>query len=328
MTTIQDVPFVASRQGGVFTAQQALTEGWTMRQIRRRLTAGRWVFVAGRAMALRPGAPAPGRAGPGRLSGQGGQSQFGGLAAPVWTSFQLAFAAHLTMPGAISSHLTAGVLHGFPLRQDRDPVAHVISHRRHDLVPGIQVHRLRLAAEDTDVHGAGFSITTPSRTALDLLAWMSFAQALDLWAWTSTREVLDVAGLERAISERRRRHGSPRLRALLQVVRSGAASGGEARLHTLLDAAGITGWQAAATVFDDAGVIGVVDVLFPGVRLVIEFDGWRAHSGRGQFVQDRRRQNRLVAAGFTVLRFTWEDLLERPHDVVEQIRRATSRLAA
>jgi very-short-patch-repair endonuclease len=61
---------------------------------------------------------------------------------------------------------------------------------------------------------------------------------------------------------------------------------------------------------------------------VIEFDGWRAHSSRGSFVHDRRRQNRLVAAGYVVLRFTWDDLMEQPGEVVRQIRLAASRLAA
>jgi very-short-patch-repair endonuclease len=45
------------------------------------------------------------------------------------------------------------------------------------------------------------------------------------------------------------------------------------------------------------------------------------------FQRDRRRQNRLIAAGWTVLRFTWWDLTERPDDVLAQIRAAVARLA-
>ena len=46
---------------------------------------------------------------------------------------------------------------------------------------------------------------------------------------------------------------------------------------------------------------------------------------RDVFVSDLRRQNRLVAAGWTVLRFTSADVLGRAHEVVVQIRRALGR---
>jgi very-short-patch-repair endonuclease len=38
--------------------------------------------------------------------------------------------------------------------------------------------------------------------------------------------------------------------------------------------------------------------------LVIEVDGWAYHRTPDRFQRDRERQNRLVAAGWTVLRFT------------------------
>jgi very-short-patch-repair endonuclease len=70
----------------------------------------------------------------------------------------------------------------------------------------------------------------------------------------------------------------------------------------------------------DGRVIAVVDVLFMAARLVIELDGYRAHSSREAFARDRRRQNALVAAGYTVLRVTWADVTERPEATVAQIR--------
>ena len=73
---------------------------------------------------------------------------------------------------------------------------------------------------------------------------------------------------------------------------------------------------------DERGVIGVVDVLFVRAKLVIEVDGWRAHKDKHAFLNDRRRQNRLVTAGYTVLRFTWDDLTQRRPSVLAQICRA------
>jgi len=56
----------------------------------------------------------------------------------------------------------------------------------------------------------------------------------------------------------------------------------------------------------------------------VEFDG-DVHRRRDVLVKDARRQNRLVAAGWTVLRFTSADVLARPDEVLAQIRRALGR---
>lgn len=41
-----------------------------------------------------------------------------------------------------------------------------------------------------------------------------------------------------------------------------------------------------------------------------------------RFVNDRRRQNALVNLHWTVLRFTWHDLVDRPDGVVNENRTA------
>jgi very-short-patch-repair endonuclease len=54
---------------------------------------------------------------------------------------------------------------------------------------------------------------------------------------------------------------------------------------------------------------------------VIEVDGRAHHTTPDRFERDRERQNALVAAGWTVLRFTWRDLTTRPSAVVATVRR-------
>lgn len=61
---------------------------------------------------------------------------------------------------------------------------------------------------------------------------------------------------------------------------------------------------------------------FDDARLIVEIDGFAFHSAGADFQRDRTRQNALVAAGWTVLRFTWADLTERPDHVVAVIRHA------
>ena len=55
--------------------------------------------------------------------------------------------------------------------------------------------------------------------------------------------------------------------------------------------------------------------------MLVEFDG-DVHRERHVFVNDLRRQNGLVLAGWVVLRFTSADLRGRPAWVLEMIRRA------
>jgi very-short-patch-repair endonuclease len=60
-------------------------------------------------------------------------------------------------------------------------------------------------------------------------------------------------------------------------------------------------------------------VVFEEAGVVVEVDGWAYHIDPERFQRDRARQNRLVAAGWTVLRFTWRDLTERSEYVVATI---------
>jgi len=66
--------------------------------------------------------------------------------------------------------------------------------------------------------------------------------------------------------------------------------------------------------------VGRVDFAFPGVRLAIEVDGYEHHASLSAFRHDRARQNELVAAGWTVLRFTWHDVTRQPEQVATSIR--------
>ncbi len=71
-----------------------------------------------------------------------------------------------------------------------------------------------------------------------------------------------------------------------------------------------------------------LDLAFPDVLLAIEIDGWAWHSDPERFQRDRRRQNLLVATGWTVLRFTWADLVERPDQVLATVVQTLARLSS
>ncbi|MGY1785521.1 endonuclease domain-containing protein [Geodermatophilus sp. SYSU D00698] len=227
-------------------------------------------------------------------------------------------------PGAVASHATAAALWDveIPL-QDR-------SDRRVDVTvpmssrPGSRrdrrVHRTPLPAEDVTRRGS-VPVTTPARTWRDLAGVLQppallavTDQLLDRWVSRSD--------LDRQLARRPAGRGSARARAVLPVADPRAESPMESVLRWLLHAAGLPVPALQHVVRDATGrQLGRADLAWPDRRVLVEFDG-DVHRGRDVFVGDLRRQNRLVAAGWTVLRFTSADVLGRPDDVVTEVRRA------
>ncbi|MFH5824799.1 DUF559 domain-containing protein [Georgenia sp. AZ-5] len=70
--------------------------------------------------------------------------------------------------------------------------------------------------------------------------------------------------------------------------------------------------------------VGEVDMLVER-HVVVECDGFAYHSGRREFREDRRRDRELVARGFVVLRFTWEDVVGDPELLHRDVLRALAR---
>jgi very-short-patch-repair endonuclease len=62
-----------------------------------------------------------------------------------------------------------------------------------------------------------------------------------------------------------------------------------------------------------------IDAAWPDLMLAVEVDGFASRIDRERFQDDRTRQNALVEAGWTVIRFTWEDVMQRPQSVARQI---------
>lgn len=100
-----------------------------------------------------------------------------------------------------------------------------------------------------------------------------------------------------------------------------ADSAAERLLMELLRRAGVTGWVTAHPFGPYA-----LDIAFPDRRVAVEVDGWAWHVDAERFRNDRRKGNALTAAGWTLLRFTWHDLHERPEQVVVEIRAVLDRI--
>jgi very-short-patch-repair endonuclease len=288
---------MAWRQAGAFTRRQALACGATPGQVRWRVEQGIWVPVAG--SALRAAAQTPDE-----------QVEM--------------FAAHLTWPGCIVVLGTAARVHRLPVAADGKIHVVVPSGRppRGRLTP----HQFRLDDDDV-VDVMGVLVTGLRRTVFDCLGRLPEPSALDLLAWVSSRRLVEHDELTSWVGEHPGRWGNPARRRLAMRLARGAMNPAEDLLHAILRRARIVGWSAGVPLSEILGVWAVADVYFPDVRLVIEVDGRRAHADE-RFQADRSRQNLLVTAGCTVLRYTWADLTLRPDQIAAQIRATLASLSA
>jgi very-short-patch-repair endonuclease len=189
--------------------------------------------------------------------------------------------------------------------------------RRLDWPEGVRVHRVLLdPAAVTD--RKGLLVTTRTETLLDCLGSLPIGQAQTLADRAKQQEWLSGSDIERRLTTQSGRWGNRQLRRLLASFTDDAHSEAERRLHNILRRAGVTGWRANVPV-TAGGARYVIDVAFLNRRLAIEIDGYASHSSVEAFQRDRIKSARLTAAGWTVLRFTWWDLVERPEYVIATI---------
>ena len=59
--------------------------------------------------------------------------------------------------------------------------------------------------------------------------------------------------------------------------------------------------------------------------MAVEVDGWESHGTRTAFQVDRRRSTELVMAGWTVLRFTYDDIVHDRAFVARALARVLGR---
>jgi very-short-patch-repair endonuclease len=117
--------------------------------------------------------------------------------------------------------------------------------------------------------------------------------------------------------------GSKRIRQFRQVValaEPATESPMETRMRMKLVLAGLPRPQAQVELHDAQGrFLGRADLYYPSKRLILEYDG---ATHRTSLIEDNRRQNRLLNAGYHLLRFTIADINGTPEALIHQVREA------
>jgi very-short-patch-repair endonuclease len=125
--------------------------------------------------------------------------------------------------------------------------------------------------------------------------------------------------LERSFARHPGCWGSTTMRALLLRTGDRAHSELERLAVSILRSAGITGFEPNYTTRLRDGRPVEIDIAFVDRRIAIELDGYAFHSGASAFRGDLRRGNRLMADGWTVRRFSWDDLLGDPESFIATV---------
>lgn len=161
--------------------------------------------------------------------------------------------------------------------------------------PGIRLHRSTTLTQQATTRRSGISVTNPARTLTDL---RKCASADEL---SRARRQAEFFGYRLDPP-----HPKPIERSRNKLERRFVRLCQRHHLPTPLVNAPLLGYE--------------VDFLWPHAKLVVETDGYDAHSGRESIEHDRRREARLAAAGYEVLRFTWHQVTERPYEVIAALR--------
>jgi very-short-patch-repair endonuclease len=218
---------------------------------------------------------------------------------------------------AIAGH-SAAAWYGAPFAGTTDPVTVVCPDDVRWSGPrGVRVHRTAL--DPAEVHVLDdVPVTSVLRTAWDVgvLEPLPVAvAALDAMVRSGHLSTADLEGLAAQGAGRWR---VTRFRRAVSLVDPRAESAPESRVRVALVLAGLAP-QPQYEIFDGGRFLARADFAWPEARLVLEYEG--AHHFEGsQLVRDDARIERLVAAGWRVLRISAADLrdLDRVVASVEQ----------
>jgi len=285
---------VLARQDGIITAAQAMHRGMTRSQLRTLVRTGEWVVVH--------------------------PEVFRVDSAPVTLRSAARAAVWWAGDEAVLSGRTAAWWWGF---DDHPPVTIEITVPHHRRVrprtqgPPIRILRRFVDPRDRRLSD-GVPLTSEALTAVQAAVRSGKPQILD----RALQRRVPLAAVEAALARHPAQDGAKAAAALLAAAADRTAAESERLFARLLRRHRITGWQVNTRLVTGGSV---PDFRFDAERVIVEIDGWAWHHSPDRFQRDRARQNELMLQGWTVLRFTWFDLTDRPEQVLSTVRTALCR---
>lgn len=158
----------------------------------------------------------------------------------------------------------------------------------------------------------GVPVTTPARTAADLLRLLRRPDALASFDALLRETGVAKAEVAEVIGRFGRQRGVVQARHLLQLGDPRAESPQESRTRLRCVDAGFPCPEPQINVFDPAGMfLARLDMGYRNLRKGIEFDGDEAHRTRAQLRHDQARRKRVERVGWDLVVVTSEHVLSR-----------------
>lgn len=215
----------------------------------------------------------------------------------------------------VVSHRSAALLHGWAVATP--PAAPEVTVPRSRNVTG--AHRDGIVLRLADLHHSEVvdGCTSPERTLVDCLRTLPFCEALAV-ADSALREGFGVERL-RTLARDVRGPGARQVRRVADCAEAAAANPFESVLRAIC--LSVEGLLVRPQVpVRDPHWLGRPDLVDERLRIVLEADSFEWHGDRAALHRDARRYNAFVAAGWLVLRFSWEEVMLHPDRVAAVLR--------
>lgn len=231
--------------------------------------------------------------------------------------------------GAVPSHATAARVHGIAVPDD-DYVQHVtvIRKLRRRNRRDLHFHTRSIGCGEVE-RRAGVPVTSVARTLADLATDLNRLPAV--WALDDAlrRRLCTKEDIITVIQRWRGGAGcvtaKERLSEADGIAESILETAGRLALHDRGVPLPIPQYQLRAP---DGTFVARLDGAYLREKVALEFDGADPHGLPEAVFRDRRRQNSLLELGWTVLRFTWWDVMRDPDGVAAIVQRTLRRRAA
>jgi hypothetical protein len=222
-------------------------------------------------------------------------------------------------PEALFSHRTAAWLHGLDV-PPCDPIEVTLPRlSRTSHLAGIALTRSDVTETEASTV-QDLPVTSGTRTIADLGRRLALVEAVGILDMALHRRVTDIERLKRWADTHSGYRGVARLKRAIELAEPATESPMETRLRLLLLSNGLPAPCVQVPLHDVNGFfVARPDLYYARQRLVLEYDGATHRNSRAE---DNRRQNRLIDAGYRVLRFTAGDILNTPAAVAGLVRRA------
>jgi very-short-patch-repair endonuclease len=221
--------------------------------------------------------------------------------------------------GAVLSHQSATGLWG--IWGSGAGETHVTVPRKTRSQRSVRRHFSMLPDDERTVR-AGIPTTSAARAVLDLAAHKGEAAAESALREMEYLGIYGPVSLPTLLERYPRHRGTPIVRACLE--RLDDDPGGRIRSDLeeaflpFLDAHQIPRPRLNVWISIDDDRFQV-DCLWPDARLIGELDGFKSHGTKRAFRKDRRRDRRLGARGYHVVRITEDQLLAEPRELAADL---------